>query len=120
MIELIEGLPDHVVAFTASGQVSGDDYQNVLIPAVEQKFGKYERIRLLYHLGTDFKKFTTTALWDDTKIGLHHLTGFERVAIVSDIDWINNMAKGVALVIPTELRVFKHGELDDAKAWISE
>ena len=120
MIELIHDMPPNVVAFTASGQVTGEDYENVIIPLVDEKIQQHEKIRLLYHLGPDFKKFTTTALWDDAKIGFHHLRGFERVALVSDVGWILTMARGIGLTMPMEVRTFSNDELNQAKTWLSE
>ena len=37
MIEIIRGLPENVVAVSVSGEVTGEDYKNVLIPAIEDK-----------------------------------------------------------------------------------
>lgn len=119
MIELLEGLPDNVVALSASGQVTGEDYEAVLIPAVEMKFKDHKKIRLLYHIGADFKKFTTTAMWDDAKVGMYHLTGFERIAVVTDVQWIKTMAKAIGLAMPGELRTFGDADLEQAKSWIS-
>jgi len=120
MIELIPDLPTNVVAFTATGQVTGDDYEKVLVPAVEEKLREHEKIRILYHLGPDFKKFTTTALWDDAKVGLHHLTDFERIAVVSDLTWIQTLVKGIGLAMPGQVRTFANSELDAARDWISD
>jgi len=120
MIELIPDMPPNVVAFTATGQVTGEDYEDIIIPLVDEKIDQHDKIRLLYHLGPDFKKFTTTALWDDAKIGFHHLRGFERVAVVSDVGWILTMAKGIGLTMPMEIRTFSNDELGEAKAWVSE
>jgi hypothetical protein len=120
VIKLIPDLPPNVVAFTASGQVTGEDYENIIIPLVDEKIEQHEKIRLLYHLGPEFKKFTTTALWDDAKIGFHHLNGFERVAVVSDVGWILTMARGIGLTMPVKVRTFSNDELDEAKTWLSE
>ena len=119
MIELIPDMPANVVAFTASGQVTGEDYKNIIIPLVDKKIAEHDKIRLLYHLGPAFKKFTTTALWDDAKIGFHHLRGFERVAVVSDVGWVVTMTKGIGLTMPIEVRTYSNEALDEAKAWIS-
>ena len=35
MIELMQDVPENVVAMTAKGKVTGADYENVIIPAVE-------------------------------------------------------------------------------------
>jgi hypothetical protein len=120
MLELMSGMPDTVVAVRATGQVSGADYKTVLIPAIEEKFQTCDRIRFLYFIDAEFKKFTTTALWDDARVGLHHLTGFERIAVCSDVSWIRTMVKGIAIAMPATLRLFETGELEAAKTWISE
>ena len=120
MIELLQDMPANVVAVSASGQVTGEDYETVLVPAIEKTLEKYEKIRLLYQLGPEFKKFTTTALWDDAKVGFHHLNDFERVAVVSDIAWIVTMVKGIGLTMPCEIRTFANHELDQACHWVSE
>jgi hypothetical protein len=61
-----------------------------------------------------------SAMWDDTKLGLKHLTGWERMAIVSDIEWIRAAIKIFGLVIPGHVRVFYNNELAEATRWISE
>ena len=35
MIEIMSGLPENVVAAIANGEVTGEDYEKVLIPAIE-------------------------------------------------------------------------------------
>jgi hypothetical protein len=119
MIDLISDLPDNVVAITASGQVSGADYEDVIVPLVEKKISQYGTVRLLYHLGPDFRRFTTTALWDDAKIGFHHLKDFGRVAVVTDVAWIQTMIRGAGKTGAVEIRGFANDELDEAKSWIS-
>ena len=120
MIELLQNMSSNVVAVSASGQVTGEDYETVLVPAIEKPLATHEKIRLLYQLGPEFKKITTTALWDDAKVGFHHLTDFERVAVVSDVGWIVTMVKGIGLTLPCELRVFGNNELEQATLWINE
>lgn len=88
MIEIIQGLPDNVVAVTASGKVTGEDYDSVLIPVIEEKLKKHDKIRVLYVLGPDVSGFTAGAMWDDAKIGIRHLTAYEKVSVVSDANWI--------------------------------
>ena len=40
MIEKIPDLPDSVLGFTAKGTVTEDDYESVIIPAVEAMFSR--------------------------------------------------------------------------------
>jgi hypothetical protein len=120
MIEKISGLPDNVLGFTAKGMVTANDYTSVIIPAVEDLFSRYEKVRFLYHLGPGVTGFEAAALWDDTKLGLRHLPGWERMAIVSDIEWVRAAIKIFGLVIPGHVRVFHNDELAEATRWISE
>lgn len=118
MIELINDLPDNIIAFTASGRVTSDDYRTVVAPASITKRAHYDTLRLLYHISPAFKKFTTTALWDDRHIGLYRLQDFERVAVVTDIGWIQSLAGGAHQSESTEIRVFANAAIDGARTWI--
>jgi hypothetical protein len=120
MIEKIPDLPDNALGFTAKGTVTANDYESVIIPAVEELFSHQDKVRFLYHLGEDFTRFEATAMWDDTKLGLKHLTGWERVAVVSDVEWIRTAIKIFGLWIPGHVRVFHNSELSEATQWISE
>ena len=120
MIELIEGLPANVVGVRGSGQVSADDYQNVLIPSVEEKLGAHGRIRLLYVLGPDVDGFSPGAVWEDAKVGMQHLTSWDRIAVVTDIDWVEDVIKAVGFAMPCQVRVFDDDDLDEAREWISK
>jgi SpoIIAA-like len=120
MIEKIPGLPDNVLGFTAKGNVTADDYESVIIPAVEALFARQPKVRFLYHLGKDLAGFEAAAMWDDAKLGFKHFSGWERMAVVSDIDWIRAAVKLFGLMMPGHVRAFQEGELADAKRWISE
>jgi hypothetical protein len=120
MIEKISNLPDNVLGFTAKGTVTANDYESVIIPAVEALFSRYPKVRFLYHLGEDFSGFEAAAVWDDTKLGLKHLTGWERMAVVSDMNWIRGAIRVFGLAIPGQVRVFHNCDLTEATRWISE
>ena len=120
MIELMTDLPDRVLGMRARGQVSAQDYQTVLVPAIEAKLRKHKKARLLYVLGDEFEGFTGGAAWEDAKVGMRHLTSFERVAVVTDVDWIENMIRAFGFALPGEVRVFDDDDLDKARLWVSE
>lgn len=118
MIRVIEGLPDSVVAVSGVGEVSSDDYVSTLDPAIDAALEKYDKIRLLYVLGDDFDRYSGGAMWQDTKVGLSHWTSFEKIAVVTDEDWIENGVKAFGWMIPGEVKTFDDDDLDEAKAWI--
>jgi len=120
MIVELGGFADDIVAVQAQGQVTGDDYTETLVPAVERRLERFDKVRLLYQIGPDFKRFTTTALWEDTRVGLHHLHAFERIAVVTDTGWIGKLVKTIAPTMPGKLRCFSLDEIDTATTWISE
>lgn len=120
MVEPIADLPANVVGFTATGTVTAADYERAIIPAVEALFARHGKGRFLYHLGEHFTGFEAAAAWDDTKLGLKHITGWERMAVVSDVEWIRVALKVFGLVIPGHVRVFHNREIADAIRWVSE
>jgi hypothetical protein len=120
MLKLIIDLPDNVLGIEASGKVTADDYQSVLVPALEDKLRKIKKVRFLYMLGEAFDGFSAAAAWEDTKVGLKHLTQFDRIAVVTDVDWIQNSIKFFGFALPGEVRVFKNGDLQKARNWVSE
>jgi len=120
MITAYDDVPDKVAAFRASGEVTAQDYETTLIPAVEDKLGRHKKISLLYHLGPDFGGFTAGAMWDDTRVGFGHLAAWDRIAMVSDVSWIRNMVHALGFVVPGTIRVFGNNQLAEAKRWVSE
>ena len=120
MVEQIPDLPDNVLGFTAKGTVTSDDYESVIIPAVEALFSRQSKVRFLYHLGEAFSGFEAGAMWDDTKLGLKHLGGWEKMAVVSDIEWVRAAVKVFGLAIPGQVRVFHNRELAQATRWVTE
>jgi SpoIIAA-like len=119
MIEVIEGFPQSVVGFIAKGRVTKGDYENVLIPAVEAAFHRQQRVRCYYELGADFTGFDAGALWEDAKIGLEHLSGWDRVAVVTDTDWIRGAVNAFWFLLPGGIRVFRTREAAEARTWIA-
>ena len=120
MIELITGLPDNVLGIKASGEVTGADYESVLIPAVEEMLAKRKTIRCLYLIGEEFTGFDIKAIWDDARVGIQHLTAWERVAMVTDLVWIRTMMKAFSIFIPGEIRIFNTSELNHALQWLRD
>jgi hypothetical protein len=119
MIELVPGLPEGVVGLRAVGEIHGDDYDEVIVPAVEKALEGRDKVRLLYVLGPEFEEYAGDAIWEDAKFGAHHLFDFERVAVVTDVTWVSRGLRWFAFAIPGKVKVFPYDSLDDAKEWIA-
>ncbi|HZK97193.1 MAG TPA: STAS/SEC14 domain-containing protein [Prolixibacteraceae bacterium] len=120
MLILMNDLPDNVLGVSAEGKITGIDYETVLIPVLEEKLKANKKIRMIYQLGNDFSGFDMSALLDDAKMGMKHLSAWDRIALVSDHEMINSFAKFFGYLMTCELRIFKNDELEEAKKWISE
>lgn len=120
MIKPIHGLPDHVIGFELSGKVSGEDYEKILMPAVEAATRGNNKIRLLYHVTSEFEKYEFEAMWDDAKVGLGHMGSWEKIAVVTDVDWIRWSVKSFGFAMPGKIRVFEQDGLAAAKDWLAE
>ncbi len=120
MIKIINELPDNVLGAIANGKITAADYENFLIPAIEEKFKTNKKIRMIYQLGNDFTGFDLGAMLDDAKIGMKHLSAWDRIALVSDHEMINSFAKFFGYLMSCEVRIYKNAEFEMAKKWISE
>ena len=119
VLQLIEGLPDSVVGVRAVGDVEDDDYEDVLVPAIDGCRRRHDKVRLLYVLGPDFTGFEADAMWEDAKLGARTFTSYERIAVVTDAAWLGRSARAMSWLMPGEVRAFHLDALDDATAWIT-
>lgn len=119
MMELIQGLPDNVLGIVGSGTITGEDYDTVLIPEMKDKLQRHKKIRLLYQLNKDFVHYALDAYLEDAKVSWHTLS-LEKVAVVSDVHWINDSVNIFKFIIPVQVKVFSNNELGKAKAWVIE
>ena len=56
-------------------------------------------------------------VWADTKMCFENLKGSERLAIVSDVDWLGNAVKAFGWLMPGEVKVFESDDVRTAKQW---
>lgn len=117
MITVIESMPAGTLGFEATGKVEPEDYATVLVPAVHAAAARGP-LRLLYVLGPDFDSYSAGALWADAELGVGHLTGWQRVAVATDHEWIEHAVRAFAWLMPGRIRVFGADEVDAAKAWL--
>ncbi|HEX4305886.1 MAG TPA: STAS/SEC14 domain-containing protein [Solirubrobacterales bacterium] len=115
-------MPPGTVGFRASGEVTRDDFRTVLEPALTEtrKAGPIHMLHLLedgFHMdGGALHRDAASGL----ALGIGHDEGWSRWAIVTDVEWVRMAIHLVEFFIPGELRLFKAGELDEAKAWVAE
>ena len=59
-------------------------------------------------------------MWEDFKVGMEHFTRWERMAVVTDVDWIKHTMQFFSFMMPGEMRIFPAlQKLRRARAWIA-
>lgn len=120
MITVTPVTAEGILEIELSGTLTADDYRDTLIPAMDEAAASLGRLRLLLRFGGDFSGFTARAAWADAKLGMRHWSGFERIAVVTDTDWIENMVQVMGFVMPGAVETFDGDELDEARRWLTE
>ena len=116
MITVISNMPVGTIGLRASGKVSEEDYRDVLVPTINAAM-EQGNVRLMCVL-EDEVGYKPSAVWADSKVWFKSLKGWERVAIVSDADWLEIAVKRLGWLMPGEVRVFESGDVRDAKQWL--
>jgi SpoIIAA-like len=119
MLDRIADLPGNVVGIVAKGELTSEDYEKVLIPAVDQALQSNEKIRLLYVLGGEFNGLTAGAVWDDTRVGFSHITKWEKIAVVTDKDWVRHSIEIFGYLMPGEVKGFTAEQESAARTWVA-
>lgn len=120
MIEILKGFPSNVVAIACHGEVTKKDYDDVLIPAVEKALQTHDKIRMLYEVGTDFTGYDAGAALEDFKTGMEHFSRWDRIAVVTDVEWMAASLKIFGVFLPGTIRVYPTADAAKARLWITQ
>jgi hypothetical protein len=116
MLEIIRNTPDNVIGVRAIGEVDDDAYEDVLVPAIEDRLARHDKVRLLYVLGTGYDD---DAMWEDVKLGVKTFNSYDRMAIVTDAASVHRTIKAFGWLIPGDVRVFHLDDLETTQNWIT-
>ena len=110
-------MPVGVLGLEAVDDVEKQDYDNVVVPAIDASIAEHGKVRLVYVLGPEFDDYEGDAVWEDLKLGARHPASFERIAIVTDAAWAGPAVKIFSVLWPGQARRFPLTELEAAKRW---
>jgi hypothetical protein len=119
VIRLLDGMPPGVLGLEAIDDVEREDYQNVVVPAINAAIAEHGKVRLVYVLGPQFDEYEGEAVWEDLKLGARQPASFERIAVVTDAHWAGPALKIFSLLWPGQARAFPLAEVEAAKRWAS-
>ena len=117
MITLIPDVPENVAAFKASGEITKEDFENLVIPHVKAKVNTFDELNYLFYIDTDLNQFTVGAWMKDILVGLKNLTKWNRAAIVTDKKFVQNFTDIFSVLMPGEFKSFPQDDVENALYW---
>ena len=117
MVTELTDLPEGVIGFEVSGKLHAEDYRDVLLPAVNRAAAAGD-VRILLVIPA-FEGITGGAVWEDLKMGIEHLRGWKRIALVTDVDWMRSMTSMFGWMTPGEVKHFSVPQRSEAVAWVA-
>ncbi len=120
MLRAITDMPAGTFGFEAIGEVEDDDWEETVEPVLRQEIAAGRDVRLLYLIGPEAHEIEGDAMSADTGFRARHATSFERVAVVSDEDWMRPAMRALSFLLPGKARAFRVRDLAAAKTWLAE
>ena len=119
MLKRIPDMPVGTVGFEAVGKVEDDDFERSVEPVLRAEIAAGRKIRLLYLLGPELREYEGDTLAEEMKFAARHPTQYERVAVVSDEDWLRPALRVLSVLVPGQLRAFPVAQLAAAREWLA-
>jgi len=119
MIEQIHNLPDNMVGFRSSGEVTKEDFE-IVHTKVAKLVEKTDKLNYLLYLEDSPAGFTVGAWMSDALLGIKNITKWNRAAIISDSETIDKITAVFSKLMPGEFKVFQKNDLERAIDWTSE
>lgn len=117
MITIINDAPENVAAFNTTGEVTKEDFENLVIPYVKNKVEQFDELNYLLYLDTDLSNFTMGAWLQDALLGIKNLSKWNRAAIVTDNEGVQNFTDIFSVLMPGEFKSFPKENLYNALYW---
>ncbi len=117
MIKHLSDLPSHVVGFMCSGRITRRDYETVLMPVIETTLKRHEKVRLYYRIAQDFSHIEP-GVSHDFDLGIDHLMRWDRIAIVTNLDWFRETVRALSFLLPGDVELFTLDEEVEARELI--
>ena len=119
MLRQMNDMPPGTIGFEAVGEVEDDDWEEAVEPLLRREIAAGEKLRLLYLLGPE-ADVEGDAMKADSGFRARHAKSFERVAVVTDEDWVKPALRALSFLMPGRARAFSVHDLPAAKAWLAE
>ncbi len=119
MLRQIRDMPAGTFGFEAIGEVEDSDWERAVEPLLREEIAAGRKLRLLYVLGARTREVEDDAVKADLEFRARHASSFERVAVVSDEDWVKPALAALSFLMPGKAKGFRSIEVETAKAWLA-
>lgn len=108
-----------MVGFEATGEITEDDFKNVVMPRVQEAIDRNYVLNYMLVLDTSIKNFTVGSWLSDALMGFKHLFRWNRAAIITDVEAIITFTDGFSKIMPGEFRGYPHKDMQKAIDWVA-
>jgi hypothetical protein len=119
MLRQMTDMPAGTIGFEAVGEVEDDDWEDAVEPVLRTEIAAGRKVRLLYVLGPETREVEGDAMKAHAGFRARHASSFDRVAVVSDEDWVRPALRALSFLLPGKARGFRVRELAEAKVWLA-
>lgn len=116
-IQLNEESGGKILVVHVSGRLVKKDYEQ-LIPKSKQLIQKHGKIRILFDMA-DFQGWDDWAVWEEVKLGIEHFSDIERIAMIGEEHWQQDIATFSKPFTRAKLRYFDHTDSATARRWLA-
>lgn len=110
---------NHIIEMTIAGKISREELKKA-IEEIEAPISEWENLRVLKRVDS-FRGIEMAAFVDDLKFAYEnfsHLKRVKKVAVVTDVEWVETITKLMKSVLPYEIEVFENEDIEEARAWL--
>jgi hypothetical protein len=119
MVQILPESRGPLLAIRGSDTLTADEYEHVLLPAIEAVIKRHQKARLLFYMDPNFKSWDFDVTKHDADFRLRHRDDFEKVAGVCGPKWVDWATKLQYLFFDSEIKTFPCEETRAAKNWLT-
>jgi hypothetical protein len=123
MVEPLPSMPPGTLGFRVAGALDRDGWRTVVLPPVEAVVRRGEALRLLVVADAGLAAADPMRLLADAREvvadDVRDRARFHRSAIATDVGWVRQATSMLGWLAPGEVRLFAHGEVERATAWVA-
>ncbi len=118
MFEILQESQGNVLGVRATGKLTKEDYDEVLIPRLEAVAKEEGKVRLLLYLDEGFQGWEPMAMVEDFKVGIgKYRKDVGKLALVGGPEWVKLLIDLDSILPGAEMKTFSGDQLQEAWDW---